>query len=48
MIPRFKGTTLTRPGKIDLFTREGVKVVKETIEYIKKVKKCLIPLEWAP
>ena len=48
MIPRFKGLTLERPGKIALFTREGVKCIKETIDYIKKVKKCTVPLKWAP
>lgn len=46
MIPRFKGKVLKRPGKVDLMTNEGVTVVKETIEYLKKVKKCEIPLSW--
>lgn len=47
MVPRFKGKILKRPGKIDLLTKEGVTVVKETIEYIKKVAKSSPkPLEW--
>ena len=46
MRTQFKGKIRHRPGKIDLMTKEGVAVVTETIEYIKKVKKCPIPLTW--
>jgi len=48
MLPRFKGKVLKRPGSIDLMTKEGGAVVKETIDYIKKVRKSPKPLEWCP
>ena len=38
MLGKFKGTILERPGEISLRTKEGSKVVKETIEYLKNLK----------
>lgn len=37
---------MKREGKVNLRTNEGVKAVKEAIEYLKKAEKC-DPLKWS-
>ena len=38
MLDNFDGKIYKTPGKIDLLTKEGAAVVKETIKFLKKVK----------
>ena len=45
VLDKFDGDVLKREGKTNLRTNEGIKAVKEAIEYLNKAQPCE-PLKW--
>jgi uncharacterized protein YkwD len=45
VIDQFEGDVIKREGKVNLRTNEGVKAVREAVEFLKNAKPCLA-LRW--